>query len=365
MKILSITPAFAPQLGGIEMVVQELALRLQARGHQVDVAHVNPLHAQPSVDTVAGLTVHRVPLRGHRLAGWASGLGELARGYDLLHVHDPQLMAITANVRMQCAKVPAVLSTHGGFHHTQQMALFKALFEKLALRSMLSHYRLILASSVSDEAWFQRHSDRVVLCSNGVSTDKFGVVPVELDRPLHKWVYWGRLSRNKRVDKLIDAVAQARHLGHPVELLVCGRDFDGIADQLHQQAARLNLGDVVKFEPFLPDDALLQTLRQYGVYTTASEHEGFGLSIVEAMAAGMQVMCRDMSPLNTFVQSGVTGRFLAFDEGAADASALHALLQQGSVERAQGRAQARQTADQYNWDAAAERFEACFHQALA
>jgi alpha-1,3-mannosyltransferase len=365
MKVLAITPAFAPQVGGIEQVVQELAIRLCHMGHQVEVAHVATGHARYTVDEVAGLTVHRVPLKGHRLAGWAPALGKLAKGFDLLHVHDPQLMALTANVRLACAQVPAVLSTHGGFRHTQQLSWFKALHERVGLRPMLGHYRMVLASSISDEAYFKGYSDRVVLCSNGVSTDKFGSVPIEPDRPLDRWIYWGRLSRNKRVDQLIDTVALARALGHPVNLLICGRDFDGIAEQLHAQVKALHLDELVSFQTYMPDHELLQELRQRGVYATASEHEGFGLSIVEAMAAGLQVLCRDMSPLNSFVQPGQTGRFLSFDDQGRDTRALQALLQTGADQRRQAREQARQHVQVYSWDGAARRFELLMQQALA
>jgi len=366
MKILSITPAFAPQIGGIEMVVQELATRLNARGHRVDVAHVNTAHRSLHTEQVGGLTVHRVPLLGHRLLGLAPAIGPLAAGYDLLHVHDPQLMAITASVRLFAGRVPAVLSTHGGFHHTQQLSLFKRVFERFGLRHALNHYRNVLASSVADEAYFRAFSDRVVLCGNGVATDKFGVVPVALDRPLNRWIYWGRLSRNKRVDQLIDSVALAHREGMPVDLLICGRDSDGLADQLKAQVASLGLGSAIRFESHLDDDDLLRELHTRGVYATASEHEGFGLSIVEAMAAGMQILCRDMTPLNTFVQAGVTGQFLRFDSGSTDSRALRALLQQGATERARGRRQAHSTASQYNWDGAVARFEASFqlHQQL-
>lgn len=364
MKILSITPAFAPQIGGIEMVVQELATRLNGLGHQVDVAHVHTSHRALYTEQVAGLTVHRVPLLGHRLLGLAPALGPLAARYDLLHVHDPQLMALTVSVRLFAGGVPAVLSTHGGFHHTQQLSLFKRLFERFGLRRALNHYRSVLASSVADEAYFRGFSDRVVLCDNGVSTDKFGVVPLDLDRPLDRWIYWGRLSRNKRVDQLIDTVALAHREGLPVDLLICGRDADGLADQLKAQVAALGLGSAIRFESHLDDDDLLRELHTRGVYATASEHEGFGLSIVEAMAAGMQILCRDMTPLNTFVRAGVTGQFLGFDTGAADSQALRLLLQQASSEREKGRLQARRTASQYNWDGAVARFQSSFEKAM-
>jgi alpha-1,3-mannosyltransferase len=364
MKILAVTPAFAPQIGGIEQVVQELSTRLCRMGHQVEVAHVATGHRRYTQDVVAGLTVHRLPLKGHRLVGWAPDLGRLARGFDLLHVHDPQLMALTANVRWSCGQVPAVLSTHGGFRHTQQLSWFKALHERLGLRHMLGHYRMVLASSVADQAYFQAYSDRVVLCSNGVATDKFGSVPIEPDRPLDRWIYWGRLSRNKRVDQLIDTVALARQLGHAVDLLICGRDFDGMAAQLHAQVDRLQLGGQVRFLSYLSDEDLLQELRTRGVYATASEHEGFGLSIVEAMAAGMQILCRDMTPLNTFVEPGQTGRFLCFEDQGRDGRALDALLQTGADGRSAARQQARQQVQVHSWTNAARRFESLMQQVL-
>jgi len=49
---------------------------------------------------------------------------------------------------------------------------------------------------------------------------------------------------------------------------------------------RLDLQDAVRFEPYLDKAALHAELAQRGVYITASEHEGFGLSLVEALAAG-------------------------------------------------------------------------------
>src|SRR5436305_867127 len=111
MRVLSVTPTFFPSSGGIENLVLDLALKVAPLGVQMDVAHI-AVGLRRSQDTVRGIVVHRLPLYGHRLVGLAPGLHSLARRYDLLHVHDPQLMAISANVRLLCGKLPAVLSTH-------------------------------------------------------------------------------------------------------------------------------------------------------------------------------------------------------------------------------------------------------------
>jgi alpha-1,3-mannosyltransferase len=185
---------------------------------------------------------------------------------------------------------------------------------------------------------------------------RFNAVAPEQRKGLDRWIYWGRLSRNKRVDLIIDYAAHARDMGRPVDLLICGRDFDRLLPELESQVRRLQLTNSVHFESFLDDAALRSELEHRSVYITASEHEGFGLSVVEAMAAGLVVVCRDMSPLNTFVSQGVNGLLLRFDGGARDLSALGELLSSGPERAASLSVEARRAANEHDWDVAAPRF---------
>jgi alpha-1,3-mannosyltransferase len=364
VKVLSITPTFFPQLGGLEQVVLELALRVREHGVQMDVAHVAAGLRHVS-ETVQGVNVHRLPLYGNRVLGWAPALRKLARGYDLLHVHDPQLMAISGNVRYTCGAVPAVLSTHGGFWHTNRGYLLKRIYEATMVRATAGHYRCVLASSVGDFDYFKRYVDRISLCSNGVHVKQFNAVVAGEKRDLLQWIYWGRLSRNKRVDLVIDYAADARKRGFPIDLLVCGQDFDGLMPELEAQVERLQLRGCVRFAPFLDDAALRAELLQRSVYITASEHEGFGLSVVEAMAAGLIVICRDMVPLNTFIEHGTSGWLQRFDGSPADLERLAQLLR-SAPERAQMMsAAAREAASVHDWDIAIPRFVSHYRDAIA
>jgi alpha-1,3-mannosyltransferase len=363
VKVLSITPTFFPQLGGLEQVVFELAQRVRPLGVDMDVAHVAP-GLDLKLESVQGIAVHRLPLRGNRIVGWAPSLKLLARGYDLLHVHDPQLLAITANVRSACPHIPAVLSTHGGFWHTNRGYLFKKTYEATLLRGSAGHYRQVLASSVGDFEYFKRYTRHIVLCSNGVQVKRFNSVGAAQAASPHRWIYWGRLSRNKRVDLVIDYVAYARSLGHPIELLVCGRDFDQLLPELRSQVERLQLRDCVHFEAFLDDQALLTELGSRSVYITASEHEGFGLSIVEAMAAGLIVVCRDMVPLNTFIVHGRSGWLQQFDGSSRDMALFAEFLAALPDARAAMSHAARQAAAEHDWDVAAPRFVQHYREVL-
>jgi alpha-1,3-mannosyltransferase len=364
MKILSITPTYFPEVGGIESVVRELAMRTGGPGIQVDVAHVSAQHPAFSVSQVDGLGVYRVPVTGNRLAGYARGFGRLAAGYDLLHVHDPQLMMLTGNVLLQARHIPAVLSTHGGFHHTQKHQAIKWLHEHLMMARLLGHYRRILASSESDAAHFGRFSDRVEKCENGIAYAKFQGGRLTGAADPTKWIYWGRWSANKRIDAVIDTVALARDNGIAIDLLIAGPDFDRLGDSFKAKIEALQLGGAIRMHPYIDDAALLQELQRRTVFITGSEYEGFGVGILEAMAAGKIVVCRDMKPINGFVERALNGFFLDFDGGAKDLAVVREIagLDAQRCETMSNAAQA--TAKRYDWDSVAQRFAAHYANAL-
>jgi alpha-1,3-mannosyltransferase len=364
VKVLAVTPIFFPVVGGVQQVVLDLALRVGGHGVSMDVAHVaRGLHR--ATETVRGVTVHRLPLYGNRVLGWAPGLRKLAQNYDLLHVHDAQLMALTANVRFTCAAIPALLSTHGGFWHTNRAYLLKRIYEATMIRGAAGHYRRVLASSVGDFEYFKRYAERISLCSNGVDVKRFNRVLAAGARSMNEWVYWGRMSRHKRIDVIIDYVAHAHSRGHPVALLVCGEDVDGLMPAFAAQVERLKLTDFVRFEPYLDGDALRAELCKKTVYVTASEHEGFGLSVVEAMAAGLIVAGRDMVPFTSFIEHGRSGWLLRFDASAADLQRLERLLSSTPAQIDAVSHAARRAAGEYDWDVAAGRFVQHYRDALS
>ncbi|VTU25864.1 glycosyltransferase family 4 protein [Variovorax sp. PBL-E5] len=364
MKILSITPTYFPEVGGIESVVRELAMRTGGPGIQVDVAHVSANHPAFSVSQHDGLDVYRVPVLGNRLAGYARGFGRLAAGYDLLHVHDPQLMMITGNVLLQAGRIPAVLSTHGGFHHTQKYPAIKWLHEHVLMRRLLGHYRRILGSSESDTAYFSRFSDRVEKCENGIAYAKFQNGRRTGAADPTRWIYWGRWSANKRIDAVIDTVALARDHGIAIDLLIAGPDFDHLGESFKAKIEALQLGASIRMHPYIEDDALLRELQQRTVFITGSEYEGFGVGILEAMAAGKIVVCRDMKPINGFVERAVNGFFLDFDGGAGDLAVVREIASLDAPRCEAMSNAAQHSAKRYDWDSVAARFSAHYANAL-
>lgn len=98
-------------------------------------------------------------------------------------------------------------------------------------------------------------------------------------------IYTGRLSRQKNVATLLKAAAQCRRQGHEVECTVAG---DGAElERLRSLAASLNIAGAVRFTGGVSFDRVMDLLEESDVLVLASDSEGFGKSLVEAMAFGV------------------------------------------------------------------------------
>lgn len=364
MKILHITPTFFPAVGGIETVVRALMSHLRRRGFEADAMHIAPENrlAQEKLDDSR---VWRVPLYPNRLLGITPQIRSILRRYDILHVHDPQLMAISGNVLFHGRGQKKVLSTHGGYGHTSQHGWGKAVHWRSVTAPILSQYDCVLASSHSDFELFQTKAAHVRLAPNGVNVEKFLAIEPAAVPDARRWIYWGRLSRNKRLDLLIDLVAQARERELRIDLLIAGNDFDGLEATLRARIHARQLESQVRMAGMLSDGELLREMANRTVFVTASEHEGFGLSVIEAMAAGLMVVCRGMPPLNAFVRPGENGVLLRFDQSESDLSLVQRLCASSTEELLRMRQNARSSARAHSWELAIEPYIDVYKELMA
>lgn len=181
------------------------------------------------------------------------------------------------------------------------------LLETAQARTDLAHYaQLAVAASPFTAAELRRHSGcpagllRVVPL--GIDVQRFGTPPrLDLLASLRRrWrlerkrvlLYVGRVAGNKRIDLLIDALALLAPAHPDLHLLIVGDTQDGVVTQelaaaLRRRAAEHGLGRRVTFTGRVADVAPYYHLAH--AYVQASQHEGFGAPLVEAMAAGVPV----------------------------------------------------------------------------
>jgi glycosyltransferase involved in cell wall biosynthesis len=123
-------------------------------------------------------------------------------------------------------------------------------------------------------------------------------------------LFVGRLVPHKCQNELIDFVDQIRSLKRvPLELVLVGH-FDAANRyklQLDQLVRRSGLDRQVKFTGRVTDEELFGWYRASSAYVSLSEHEGFGVPLVEAMALDLPVVAYASSAVSdTLGGAGIT-----------------------------------------------------------
>jgi glycosyltransferase involved in cell wall biosynthesis len=106
-------------------------------------------------------------------------------------------------------------------------------------------------------------------------------------------LYVGRMAGNKRIDLLVEALAQIKERVPRVKLLLVGDNqsnpaFHQIVDSARERAVELGVERDVIWTGRVDD--LVSYYRLADVYVTASLHEGFGMPLIEAMACGVPIV---------------------------------------------------------------------------
>ena len=115
-------------------------------------------------------------------------------------------------------------------------------------------------------------------------------------------IFAGRLSPHKRVSTLLDVWTR---LQSRIPLVIVGGGEE--QSHLENKAASNNL-DMVKFTGWLPHDQTVATIRGARFLIFSSDwYETFGLTMVEAFACGVPVICSRMGAMEEIVEDGRTG----------------------------------------------------------
>jgi glycosyltransferase involved in cell wall biosynthesis len=107
-----------------------------------------------------------------------------------------------------------------------------------------------------------------------------------------RWLFVGRVAPNKCQHDIIAAFAAYRHIFDPNAhlTLVGGMTSYLYQRSLEQLAQELELGGSVEFADSISFGALLAHYHTADVFVCLSEHEGFGVPIMEAMYLGVPVV---------------------------------------------------------------------------
>ena len=159
-----------------------------------------------------------------------------------------------------------------------------------------------------------------------------------------------RLAVQKGLDHLLRILAQVRSECPDARLVVVG---DGPQrNAFEAEARRLQLEDAVELRGYVAHGELSELYAAAHVFVSASVYEPFGLTTLEAMAAGTPVVASPIGGASDFVREGVDGFLRNPAETKPFATAVARLLNEPELREAAGK-HARARANEHTWTSTA------------
>jgi alpha-1,3-mannosyltransferase len=367
MKILQLTRQFLPAQGGMESVVEGLSGALQQSGHMVQVATLRTVFSSgvmaPAESVEAGLAVRRMRHWGPRRYPVAPAVLRAIRGYDLVHIHAIDFFVDYLSLLRLLHRIPLVVSTHGGFFHTEWATVLKKMYFKTITRKSLGGVGAVVCVSQHDGEMFSQivPPARIRVIENGADIDRFWNLKKNIEPGLVLGI--SRLAENKRVYKVLEAMALLKHRYPHLRLEWVGADFASLRAGLERRVVELGLAGRVRFHGSASREQLYRLLERAHLFVSASCYEGFGLSTIEAMSAGTVVVVTAVGAHPEVIQDGVSGFLM--DRDASDLS-LHMehVLSLSKEKLAKIGAAAREATRRFSWMQIAPRYEQLYREVL-
>ncbi|CAB1371089.1 glycosyltransferase [Denitratisoma oestradiolicum] len=146
-------------------------------------------------------------------------------------------------------------------------------------------------------------------------------------------LFVGRLAPNKRHDLLLDAFAEYLHHGaDPACLILPGKAQDAAwQTHLEDRAEALGIRDQVDFLGPVSDNVLRGLYRAADVFCCVSDHEGFGMPLIEAALFDVPVLARAVSGVPDTLGEG--GLLTDSDDPRTLGALMHLLLDEPGLRR--------------------------------
>lgn len=284
---------------GAEVVV----FTTNANGHlNLDVPTDRPIE-------VDGVLVNYFQ-RSHLAPGryfYASDLGKACwqqmKNFDIVYICGTWTYPLLPAARAaRKAGIPYVISPRGSFMtwSMQEKWLKKKLYLLLVERDIMNGAAVLHCTSQPEleqiEQW--RFKPPTVFIPNGIDLSLFRTLPTRgklrqslgISETGPVSLYVGRLHKEKRLTRLINAFSNVVKVMREAHLLIVGGDEDHTGTEMRDQVKQMGLSGQIHFTGLLSGDSLLQAYADADLFVLLSYRESFGMVAAEAMATGLPIL---------------------------------------------------------------------------
>jgi len=142
-------------------------------------------------------------------------------------------------------------------------------------------------------------------------------------------------------------------------------DQGAFNEQLKRRVAQAGLSGRVYFLGELPIDEVPPWYRRLLIYAFTSRNEGFGLTLLEAMASGAALVAARAGAADKVVLEGETGLLVPAGDADAMTAAIERLMRDPALAQRMGRSGRERALSQFSVETEADRIAAVYHDTLA
>ncbi len=379
ISLILISHSYPPVLGGSEIEAQRVSAALIQRGHRVTVlcAGGAPMPKTRQWRDPFGVPVGILTRRSRgTLRDWSFAfavawtLFRERRNYRVAYfLMQGAHLAMGLPVARLLGK-PIVMKISGSGIATIMCGSWLGRLELRWLNRWARRVLILNPGMAQEAAAAGLDARRLLWMPNPVDTDEFAPCGPEARREIRERlgipanaevaIYVGRLAPEKELGSLLGAFAAIAPCRPDARLILVG---DGPSrEELEARAARLHLGDRIRFAGRRPAGEIRQWLQASDVFALVSSNEGFPCALSEAMAAGLSSVVTDIPGNTQLIDDGVDGLVVPVHDEGRMAEALAGLLANPERRARMAEAGRRRIVENYSTDKVLDRYERLFQE---
>ena len=228
-------------------------------------------------------------------------------------------------------------------------------------RSLIAQMDAIIATSSISASYLKRES---VVVMHGVDADIYAP-PVDRAAAFaesglpgrYAIGCFGRVRAQKGSDVFVEAMLRLLPRYPDFSAVMVGAitpDQIMFASELRKRIESAGLASRVRITGELPIEEVQRWYKRLTIYAFTSRNEGFGLTLIEAMAVGAALVASRAGAAELVVEDGVTGVLIPPGDADALAGALEPLMRDPASAAAMGARARQRVLDKFSLDAEAE-----------
>jgi alpha-1,3-mannosyltransferase len=354
MNILHISRRFYPFAGGTEKYIYEISERLVKRNINCRVLTLNydilsdRKEKLDDYDKIDGIEIFRIPGFGYYKKPIPLKIPvNLFKWADIVHLHDIRFLYETTLFFKPIFKYKIILSTHGFILHTKELQIIKNFLISFYYKPTIANFfSSVICGSKQDFKFFKGVNKRKsYLIENGIDFKKFS--KIKRNPKKGKFLYFGRIDKNKGIDLLFRALSL---LGNEDwELNIIGSGSAELIKNLKVLSDKLGISKKVNWMGYLSEEELFKFISEAYMCFSPSTYEGFGFTLIEAMAAGCICIANNIQPYRDAVYDKINGFLVNFSDSQSISKTIEALLISDSGKLCSISENARERAKKLDW----------------